>query len=564
MRLHGLITKMSVPTVLVLMVAIAATLVYVPQRLEHNIVSGVTREAERTVRQFKTLRAYYTQNIVKKALASGALKPAIDHQGREDGIPLPATMIHDLSELLNEQGTTIRLYSEFPFPNRRDRPLDAFEHDAWSALNTDASRSFVERHTLEGREVVRVAVADTMVSEVCVACHNKHPDTPKNDWQLNDVRGVLEVTTDITEPLAAGRLTTLSILSLLTGVLVAILAAFYLTYQRVVGSKVQHLNQAIAELAEGGGDLTRRLDERGADELCDVARSFNRFTTNTGEMIRQIAQSGEQVAHTADEMFGAVSETQVRVERQREETQHVVTAVGEMSAAARIVADSAQEADEAAQRMHDEADKGQMVILQTITSVEELTEAVQQAVGVVSSLADNSHEISGVLDVIRGIAEQTNLLALNAAIEAARAGEQGRGFAVVSDEVRLLASRTQESTEEIQSMIERLQHGTQEAVNVMDRGARQADTSLARAADARVSIEAITASVNTITDLNAQIASAAEEQSNVTSTLEANLEAITEASSAVSRAADENALKGKQLGELGNELQSTVSRFKLA
>ena len=160
--------KLSTASPDAFIVAMAAALVYVPQRLEHNILTEATRNAEQIVRQFKTLRKYYTQNIVKKALASQALKPAIDHQSRADGIPLPATMIHDLSELLNEQGTTIKLYSEFPFPNRNNRVLDEFEHNAWAALTGDASQSFVQRQRLGEREVVRVAVADTMVSEVCV------------------------------------------------------------------------------------------------------------------------------------------------------------------------------------------------------------------------------------------------------------------------------------------------------------------------------------------------------------------------------------------------------------
>ena len=213
--------------------------------------------------------------------------------------------------------------------------------------------------------------------------------------------------------------------------------------------------------------------------------------------------------------------------------------------------------------MGSESQSGSAVIENSMASVEKLSDSMVSASGVISGLAENSKEISGVLDVIRGIAEQTNLLALNAAIEAARAGEQGRGFAVVSDEVRVLASRTQQSTEEIQGMIERLQDGTARAVSAMDSSTAIARECHTYVTEARSSMESIAECVDSIGAMNAQIASAADEQSAVTETLNGNLEAVVELSAKVSELATEAANRGESMGELGSQLMSSVSRFKL-
>jgi methyl-accepting chemotaxis protein len=180
-----------------LAICIIGVLIAVPLVSENNLKRTAAENAQRTVKQFKILRSYYTKNIIAKALASKALKPSIGHKGTPGQIPLPATLIHDLSELLTEAGTTLKLYSPYPFPNRANRKMDSFGDQAWEALTSDPATPFVRSVVIDDREIVRVAVSDTMVSPICVNCHNTRADTPKDDWNLNDLRGVLEVDTTV-------------------------------------------------------------------------------------------------------------------------------------------------------------------------------------------------------------------------------------------------------------------------------------------------------------------------------------------------------------------------------
>ena len=175
-----------------------------PSFIAENAQDNAVLSAKQTVGQFKTIRGYYTKNVIKKVLKNGTIKPHFDHADKPGLIPLPATLIHDLSKLLQKEDTTIKLYSAYPFPNRSSRVLDPYQTEAWAFLTENPDQAFVKRETVDGNEVVRVAIADKMVAQGCVNCHNSHATSPKTDWKLGDVRGVLEVQTSITPQLVAG------------------------------------------------------------------------------------------------------------------------------------------------------------------------------------------------------------------------------------------------------------------------------------------------------------------------------------------------------------------------
>ncbi len=199
----------------------------IPLVLERGVKNDAVANAQTTVKQFKILRSYYTKNIVKKALASKALKPSYSHKDTPGEIPLPATLIHDLSELLTKAGTTLKLYSPYPFPVRGERQLDSFGKQAWSFLKSNPEQPFVKAESTAESEIVRVAIADTMVSKICVNCHNTRADTPKNDWKLKDLRGVLEINTDIGPALARGTWTARIIALAVVAVLGLVLLVAY-------------------------------------------------------------------------------------------------------------------------------------------------------------------------------------------------------------------------------------------------------------------------------------------------------------------------------------------------
>ena len=275
-------------------------------------------------------------------------------------------------------------------------------------------------------------------------------------------------------------------------------------------------------------DLTIRMPNGRKDEVGDTSEAINRMLDRFRMLIRQVLGSSNRLLGEVDTMATISLQTRNSMEGQRSETEMVAASMNEMSATVKTVADNAESAAAAATGAQNEAGEGKSVVDRTIGSINKLAREVQRAADVIHRLESDSESIGVVVDVIRDIAEQTNLLALNAAIEAARAGEQGRGFAVVADEVRTLASRTQESTQEIQQMIERLQAAAVEAVGVMEDGKREAESSVQQAARAGESLQSIIAAVSTIADMNNQIASAASQQNTTADEMNRNLAHISE------------------------------------
>jgi methyl-accepting chemotaxis protein len=274
------------------------------------------------------------------------------------------------------------------------------------------------------------------------------------------------------------------------------------------------------------------IDESDIDmldgELADVAQGLMNYTKKVKAQWSNISDIADRCAAAVNDLSDDSQEGAFL--KQKEEIDKVATAMNEMSATVQEVARNATEAAEAAHRADSETTNGKNVVAQAIEAIDLLANEVDDAAKVINRLENDSEEIGAILDVIRGIAEQTNLLALNAAIEAARAGEQGRGFAVVADEVWTLAQRTQQSIQEIQNMIERLQAGAQEAVKAMQQGRTRAQAGVEQAAAAGTSLETITAAVGTISDMNAQIATAAEEQSVVAEEINLNITSISDMS----------------------------------
>lgn len=285
-------------------------------------------------------------------------------------------------------------------------------------------------------------------------------------------------------------------------------------------SIVQHA-QKIASNPVGQFIYTGRNDEIG-----EIAFAMKMLEAESGAIVGRIADSAQQLNGTANTLVEAVEQSRRGIQQQHVEIDHVANSINEMSSSIQDVSSSAQQTAEAADQVNVEARQGQNVVSANRSAIGELAREIESASQVIHQLEESSKDISSVLDVIRGVAEQTNLLALNAAIEAARAGEQGRGFAVVADEVRTLASRTQQSTMEIHQMIVKLQESAHAAVEVMGHSRAGAETAVEQAALATASLENITRAVEMITDKNVQIAAAVEQQSSVSEEVNQNINSI--------------------------------------
>ena len=514
---RSIIYKLALPVPIVILICLLAAWFAIPKIIGNNAFDAATRSALQTANQFKIIRGYYTKNVIKKAKANGSLKPSINHVGVPDAIPLPATLIHDLSQILSKQNTTMSLYSAFPFPNRKARKLDEFNQKAWDFLSKNPDQVFKQKELRGGKTIIRVAIADKLVAEGCVSCHNAHPQTPKNDWKLGDVRGVLEINADVSGTLAAATQATNSILF---GIFVAglVLLALLITSSKAISNPIHRITTAMDRIAQG--DLSVDVpDVNRQDEVGKIAHSLETFKENIqrnkemqveqdnqeqrqkelqaeqnnkeatrlserqfvadsfGKAMSAIAQKDVsyrivedfpsldsklktdfnsaigQLANTIDKISMASSQIYSGSNEIHTASNELTKRTERQAVSVEKTAAALEQTTSAMKSSTDRAQEVSALVSTTKSNAEQSGKVVLDAVAAMGRIEKSSAEIANIISVIDDIAFQTNLLALNAGVEAARAGESGKGFAVVAQEVRELAQRSAEAAKEIKQLI---------------------------------------------------------------------------------------------------------------
>ncbi|AZG34426.1 MULTISPECIES: methyl-accepting chemotaxis protein [Shewanella] len=346
-----------------------------------------------------------------------------------------------------------------------------------------------------------------------------------------------------------------------------LIAAVFIAISIVVAGSVSrpiaHIAELFRNIGEGEGDLRQRLPVTGDDEIAQLARGFNSFISKIQDTVVEVAKTSEQLGLSAVDVSNQAHQTLDDSQLQKDRTIMVVTAINEMGATVNEIATNAAQAAVTARDADTESIDGQKVVTRARSTINQLSKDVEQVGEVIESLATHTKSIGSILDVIRAISEQTNLLALNAAIEAARAGEAGRGFAVVADEVRNLASRTAASTNEVQTMIDKLQSETSRAVNAMEQSRSRSLEGVTAVDEASHSLSGISQRIALISDMNIQVAAATEEQSTVVEDINRNVTEINDITQRTADTAHAAAHASKSLNQLATRLDTLVARFKV-
>tara|TARA_R110001606_G_scaffold389355_1_gene555415 strand:- start:178 stop:2217 length:2040 start_codon:yes stop_codon:yes gene_type:complete len=348
-----------------------------------------------------------------------------------------------------------------------------------------------------------------------------------------------------------------SLIAIVCGIIIATVIT------RGIVNPLRQTNNILRDIANGEGDLTKRLEVKSDDEIGQLSLHFNAFIAKLQGIISEVVNSSNQLASTAEEMTQVSRESSRGISQQNSEIIQIATSVNEMAATVEEVARNTENATGAAQNADNEAKSGNALVKETLESIKMLVSDVSKSAETLDKLKQKSENIGTVLDVIKGIAEQTNLLALNAAIEAARAGEQGRGFAVVADEVRTLAGRTQNSTSEIEVIITELQTGAAQAFDVMETCRVRSNTTFEQGQQTGQFLGSVTKAINTILEMNTQIAVAAQEQSMVTQEVNRNITNIQDLTEETSAGAEQATVSSQEVAKLSSKLQSLVAQFKV-
>jgi methyl-accepting chemotaxis protein len=389
---------------------------------------------------------------------------------------------------------------------------------------------------------------------------------PEWDWMVGAgvyVTDIQAVLADTQEEIDEATARALGFILMVTVAVIVVATIIGMLVGRTVTGPLRQISEMMREIADGDGDLRHRLPEDGNDELAVLGKRFNHFVVKIQDTVREVGATTDQVASAAEELSSVATETRQSVQEQGSETDQIASAINEMATTIQQIAGNANEVESAASDADRMAREGGDTITSAQVSVNHLSEEIESTAKGIDALAEKSGDIQQVLDVIHAVTEQTNLLALNAAIEAARAGEHGRGFSVVADEVRQLAKRSAESADQIREMIDGFVQESKASVERMSHSRKSSEETVERINHATSALNTIVGSVGHIHDQVTQIATAAEQQSQVAEEINQNVVRIVDAAQRSDTGVTQTNEASQELARLGEHLRELVGQFKV-